>query len=310
MKVERVEQVYAEIAKCHITLSSDPASLGPKYLQDQIATCRDHINNVTKLLMEVHREKHNLTAEIHTAETMLKVESDNLLTNDKRVRDLPNIKDRESAIALLLRTQVQTIADMKARMNNLDFVEKAVRHTHRELRDTMSEIKLQRSLMRDEIDTKSFYGNERESPEPMPDDGLEGADIDALMNAVHEEQKAARAKHAPESEPVDEPPSTEGMFCGVCGEPQFNCPSGIVCKNGHGDAPTVTQDEAEAIKYMADLDAPPEPPPQPKPAAPPPALSASEDAAIDEFLAEGDDIGAPATIIVAEDDFSDILDTV
>jgi hypothetical protein len=24
------------------------------------------------------------------------------------------------------------------------------------------------------------------------------------------------------------------VFCGVCGEPQFNTPSGLTCKNGHG----------------------------------------------------------------------------
>ena len=307
MKIERVQQIYAEIEKYHITLASDPASLGPKYLHEQIATCRDYINNVSKFLMEVHRERQNLTAEIHTTETVLAMESDNLRATDDRIRNLPHDKDRSAAVNLLLRTQVQKLADKKAQLKDLEFVEAAVRHRHKELRDTMSEIKLQRSLIRDEIDTKSFYGGERDTHEPAPADEIDGADIDALWEAAGKEHKEARARiegKAKTPEEIEQLPSTEGMFCGVCGEQQYNSPSGCVCKNGHGGAPTVDRQRAEALRDMAELDAEPIPATA---AAPDPA---DEDAAIADFLAEGDHVGAPASDVLADDDFSDILDNV
>lgn len=33
------------------------------------------------------------------------------------------------------------------------------------------------------------------------------------------------------------------VFCGVCGEPQFQTPSGAACANGHGGAPSVNRPE-------------------------------------------------------------------
>ena len=295
MKVERVQQIYGEIERYSITLSSDPASLGPQYLQEQIAACRDHINNVTKLLMEIHREKHNLSAEVHTAETMFRVESDNLLATDKRIRDLPNIKDRESAIALLLRERVRELAELKARLQDLDFIEKAVRHRHHELRDTMAEIKLQRSLIRDELDTKSFYGGERDTPDAPAGDDIGAEDIESLMHAAGSMQAEARAR-------IASPTPKPAVFCSVCGELQVNTPSGLACKNGHGAAPSVNAVEAEAIRELTALEGGSSSSTQVMP-------EDDDDAAMAAFLAEGDDEGAPKSAIVA-DDFSDILDNV
>jgi hypothetical protein len=310
MKVERVRQVYTEIERYTITLSADPGALGPKYLQDQIATCRDYINNVSRILMEVHREKHNLAAEIHTSETALNVESDNLRATDERIRNLPHDKDRAAAVNLLLRVRVQALADLRAQLQDLDYMEKAVRHRHRELRDTMAEIKLQRSLIRDEIDTKSFYGGERDTTEPNPDDDLDGADLDAMLGSVHQERADARARILSENAEVE---TETGRVCSLCGEAQFHTPSGWVCASGHGGVPSATPEQIEAFKDLAAMEdsVPPPPPtalPEP-PAAEPEILSGDLDAAMDSFLAEGDHEGAPKSNIIA-DDFADILDNV
>ena len=209
MNVDRVKQIYEEIEGYGITLSRDPGSLGPKYLQDQIATCRNHINNVSHIMLEVHREKHNLASELHSMETLFALESDNLLATDERVSRLPSINDRKAAINLFLRERIQFISDLKAKIQDLDYVEKAVKHRHKELRDTMSEIKLQRSLVRDEIDTRSFYGDERPSEGATKDDMSED-EIEATLREVQNEQNEVRSRIETENKteqkipPVDE----------------------------------------------------------------------------------------------------------
>jgi hypothetical protein len=46
---------------------------------------------------------------------------------------------------------------------------------------------------------------------------------------------------------VGDPHYIFGAYCGECGMGQFRSPSGITCKGGHGDAMTVSKDEAEQI---------------------------------------------------------------
>jgi hypothetical protein len=163
MDSERAKQIYAEIGKYFLQLDRDPGSIGPAYLNDQISTCRNYLNAVARIGLEVHEEKHNLSTLLLAEEAAYGVESADILANDTTVQKLPNIEDRKASIAVMLKDRSRRINELKAEIQNVDFVDKAVRHRHKELKDTMMEIRTQRSLMRDEIDTKSFYGDERTS---------------------------------------------------------------------------------------------------------------------------------------------------
>jgi len=161
VKLERIQEIYSELEKFVVQLHPDPRSLGPLYLNDLIATTRNHLNAVSRIQLEVHQEKQYLAREIRAHETLLQISSDELLANDERVRRLPSIEDRKATVAVFLRSERQTIENFKALLQDVEFVEKAVKHRHKELTSTMSEIKLQRSLIRDEIDTGAMYGDER-----------------------------------------------------------------------------------------------------------------------------------------------------
>ncbi len=202
MKVERFKAIYDEILEYSIKLAADPASLGPKYLNDQIATCRNYINSVTLVLLELHREKHTLMRAMSGEEDILAIESNELLTNDDRVRRLPSIDDRKAAINVLLRDRVAAIAALKRQIQDLDYVEKAVKHRHRELKDTMAEIKLQRALLRDELDTNAFYGDER-----VKDGALVTDEDDAL--SPDEVEQFFQAEQSPPEAPVAPPEAPE-----------------------------------------------------------------------------------------------------
>lgn len=213
MKLDRVKAIYAEIEKYEIPLAADPRSLGPRYLQNLIADCRNYLNAVGRIQLEVHREKQDVARNLRVAETAFEVEFAEILSNDERVKRLPSIEDRKATANVILRVRLNEIAAFKADLQDLEYVDKAIRHRHKELTSTMSEIKLQRSIIRDEIDSGAMYGDERAQGPTEPGRGPVGGaeeDIDeAALSALLDDQVAEGAiESTPEPTPeAQEPPS-------------------------------------------------------------------------------------------------------
>jgi hypothetical protein len=210
MTPAQINEIYDQISKLTITLHVDPASLGPKYLQDAIATCNNYKNQVSGILSGLMRKKHEVSRDLQARQAAYQVSFDDLLANNESVRRLPNIEDRRATANVMLRTDRQAITKFEAELKDLESVEKVVRHRHKELSDTMGAIKVQRSLIRDEIDTKSFYGDERmnrgvpgASSSPLGDDDLDEETLSKLLDGVNEETRALAL-------PVVEPPASSG----------------------------------------------------------------------------------------------------
>ena len=219
MKVERVKTIYAEIEKYEVQLAPDPRSLGPLYLQNTIAECRNFLNAVGRIQLEVHREKQDVSRALRAAEVHHEVGFSEVLANDERVRRLPSIEDRKATANVILRESLNAITALKAELQDLEYVEKAVRYRHKELTSTMSEVKLQRSLIRDEIDSGAMYGDERQFPhERQPSIGSGGPlgvsvddvneeELAALLEVEQTAQAAAQAAPASSPELVSETPA-------------------------------------------------------------------------------------------------------
>ncbi|MDD9148133.1 hypothetical protein OYT88_06175 [Sporolactobacillus sp. CQH2019] len=85
---------------------------------------------------------------------------------------------------------------------------------------------------------------------------LAAALSDKSAEALAREQKWSEAKtesFPPEEKPLQHPdedpkPKYTGTKCSVCGELQFDTPSGISCKNGHGGAAPATETAEPPIK--------------------------------------------------------------
>lgn len=310
MKPERIEQMYNEIVGLVVPLDPNPAARGPGYLQDLISKTRGYLNQVSFFLQEVHRERHRLESEKETKEAAFMISSDELLASDARVTRLPNIDDRKAMINLLLRSERMDIMRLGREVKNLGHVEKALKHRHKELESTMSAIRMQRSLVDMELRTGAFYGDEsnesrgswmRKSPgvrNPMGDD-IDGEEIDRLFkeskNGSSEDDDMfsdlrAEMEGLTPSAPSGGTPAPSvavtpnGLYCEVCGSPQFNTPSGATCENGHGG--------------VNGLDLPPSPPPV-KPKPPIPAVVVQKDE-LDIFLEMAATKSTPP--MAAEDD--------
>lgn len=216
MTPERVEEIYNELVTLVVELDADPTARGPAYLQDLISKTRGYLNRTSLLVHEVHRERHQLERRLDACETAFQASSDELLADDSRVTRLPNIDDRRAMINLLLRTERAEINDLKRQVKELGFVEKAVKHRHRELDNTVSSIRMQKSLIDTEIRTGAVYGDESDTSRGSAyGPGGVSADIDEdelarLLDGdptAPTESAPAEAEEAPQ--PVVEAPKEE-----------------------------------------------------------------------------------------------------
>lgn len=156
----QVERIYDELLSLSIELEPDPTVLGPRYLNEVISRCRNYLNRATMLLLQLQRQKRELSRSVAGEEAIFRIESDRLLSENEQVKRLPNIKDREAFVNVLLTERVGRINQLKHDVLDIETVEKAVRLRHNELVRTSDNIKTQRSLLLADRSTGAGYGDE------------------------------------------------------------------------------------------------------------------------------------------------------
>lgn len=209
MDIKRINQIYEELGKYSIELANDPTVMGPQYILRITSECRNYLNSVTRILLEIHRDKQNISNTLNRLRAVFAIQSAELLATNTDVMRRPNIRDREAAIRVLLKTDVDAIEEAETDLRNLDAIAIAVKLTHAELVRTDGQIRTQRSAIQDELRTKSFYGDESNLSPPIDDKELEDL-MSGHTPPEREPQKAAtQIFTAPEDIPLDEvlPPS-------------------------------------------------------------------------------------------------------
>jgi hypothetical protein len=325
MNLDHIEKVLNRLPLLVVELDPNPVSRGPLYLQDLISKIRGMLNETGVYLQNVLRYKSTLESLLEAKEVSFQVSSDELLANDHRVTHLPAVQDRLAMINVLLRDQRKEVLELRKQVNDIGYVEKAVRHRHRELESTMSAVRLQRSLIQTELRTGSYFGDESETSRgggtwgrtaPGKDGDIDEGELSRLLGdmkadeeaeeevleendvastaeeEVVEDSSGGRPPKAADSEDdglgldvedfdSDAVPEGPSLYCSVCGEPQMNTPSGLVCENGHGGAPS--DEDSDGVEIGED--------------DLPDAKVEAEDPAVSKFLGDDED----------EDDFSDIF---
>lgn len=275
MKLDYIEKILNRLPELVVELDPNPVARGPLYLQDLISKVRGMLNESGVYLQEVLRDKSALESQLEAKQVAFQVAADELLANDHRVTHLPAVQDRQAMINVILRDQRKEILELTKQVNDIGYVEKAIRHRHRELESTMSAIRLQRSLIQTELRTGSYFGDESDTSRgegtwgrkaPGKDEDLDENELSRLLGdmeaegEVEEETEEATEEQAAEEPVVESPkppvsddddglgldvedfdgdaaPTGHTLYCSICGEPQFDTPSGLACKNGHGGAP-------------------------------------------------------------------------
>lgn len=203
MKIQRIETIFKRLSELVINLPPDPSALGPDYLREQISICRGYLNEASMFLQEVLTERALLTMKLDAMETEFAIKSDDLLTGDSRVKILPALADRQAMINTILSTDRKAIEGVRLELKGSAQVEKIIRHRAKELDNTMSAIRLQRSLLHDQLRTGSFYGDESETSRGSKDPISEwsGDDLDKYLENLDE--GAAGEQESDSAPPID-----------------------------------------------------------------------------------------------------------
>jgi hypothetical protein len=194
MDPNRVRQILDRLPQLVVELDPDPVTRGPAHLQKAIFTTRSYLNETGVLIQEVLRYLGGLEGELDARETLFQIRSDELMAEDDRVTSRPSIRDREAMINVIEREARAEILRLRQRVREVQSIEKAVRHRHRELEHTMSAIRLQRGLIQTEVKTGSFYGDES-NPEngtwshkqPKKEPELDESSLEKIFNSTLEE---------------------------------------------------------------------------------------------------------------------------
>lgn len=201
LQESEIQRIYSEIGKYSIELSEDPTVMGPRYVSKQLALCRNYLNRVTQIRVDLSKHKRTLGVKIAGENTQLQVERDQLLSTNDLVRKQSNIKDREAVANTMLRERLARIEVLNQDLLDLKMVDAAVEFVHNELIRTSNEIKTQKALLEIDRHYKLGYGDETEGDttanrdakgRPLPtDDGIENEVLAALASI--EAQKASDA---------------------------------------------------------------------------------------------------------------------
>lgn len=216
----RIDAIYVELDQYIIDIMEEPRTLGPAYLQERMAVCRNHLNRVSLLFSEVSREKASAAADLRALEDTYKLEYDATLATDETVRRLGSIDDRKSTVAHMLRDAQMEINSARRLATSLEASLKVVVHRSRELHATMDILKEERRLMNTDIQTGAMYGDERTEPgifKEMDQDELDAlltgkappADPDAALEALDDPETEEASSSVPEAPPEPAAPPPE-----------------------------------------------------------------------------------------------------
>jgi hypothetical protein len=160
MTPQELEDLYKKLDQMVVVLSEDPTVQGPAMLQKQISQIRAHLNDLGVYVQRISREKYQVARELAIKQTSFDAESDKKLAEDAVVKQLPSLADKKASINTALAVQLAEINTLKLQLSDLEFVDKTLKFRHQELQDTMSAVRLQRSLIESEGRTGAFYGSE------------------------------------------------------------------------------------------------------------------------------------------------------
>lgn len=198
MERATIEKIYERLRTFSLDLPRDPTSLGVEFLREQISLCRNYLNEASHYYQDILIEESFLATQLDAEESAYQIRANEMLASDPRVATRPNIVDRQAMIDTLLIDEKRSIIRLQSQLRSLGHVKTVVAYRKKELDNTMSALRLQRSLLSDQMRTGAFYGDESERSRGRagdPADGMDGTDLEALVAAsaaeIHAEAEAA-----------------------------------------------------------------------------------------------------------------------
>ena len=212
---EETDAILEEIAGMSVELEEDPTlpHLGVRYLSRALAQCRNFLNRVQGYVQRVGRFERDLKIRIKLAEADLDFKMKMKLADDPIVRNQSSIEDRKALATSHLAEEYKALADMQVVMLDIQETSRLLKIKYDDLNRTNSDIKNQRSLVKDdrmlqedgqEGFSKTVAGQDRTIPDGIPpvvgapkidprdllDPSKRPADLPIPVDEVHAQQMA------------------------------------------------------------------------------------------------------------------------
>ena len=168
---DQLSSILEEISGFEVALVDDPTlpQYGLRYLTERISTCRKYLNRVIFYMQTVGKQVKDLTIETRQMELDLELKTAQKLADDPVVKKQPSIEDRKALALMMLREEHDNLSVLKVDL--LDALEtfKIIKMKHQDLVRTNADIKSQRQLVKDDIDTQMAGGKGYSKPQARQD---------------------------------------------------------------------------------------------------------------------------------------------
>jgi len=192
MDDERVDEVFARLAEIDIELDYDPIERGPKFLNNMVASCRNYTTEVQRYMRECQMYIRTIERQLRTAEARYELEYNDIMSNDPDIIKMRahSKADRESLTKMKLQDLVGEITNLEMSVTDARHVETVIDSKLRELRDINRDIRLQKRLIEDEIQTGAFWGNDQGSDTKHMDESDMDLDVGDVFEVPDEDEES------------------------------------------------------------------------------------------------------------------------
>lgn len=168
---EQLSEILEEIANFEVELEEDPTlpTLGIKYLNSKVASCRKYLNRVSYYIQVIGRQLKDLRLQVNQYELDLEFKISMKLADDEIVRKQPSVEDRKALAIAMLRDEHEQLSTARMALMDTQETFKIIKMKHQDLIRTGNDIKTQRQLVKDDADIRMHGGEGFERPQANQD---------------------------------------------------------------------------------------------------------------------------------------------
>jgi hypothetical protein len=149
---QKLQSILDEVSQYSVELEPDPTlpNLGNLYLQRVISECRNYMNRVMHYMQMIKIQEKNTKIRLKAFELDLERKIAEKLSDDALVRKQPSIEDRKALAMTMLSEEYESIAILRSNLLDVEETWKLLKVKYDHLRGTSQDIKMQRSLVKDD----------------------------------------------------------------------------------------------------------------------------------------------------------------
>ena len=173
---EKLQQILDEVSGYSVELETDPTlpHLGTIYLQRVISECRNYMNRVMHYMQLIKVQEKNTKIRLRAAELDIERKVAEKLSDDVLVRKQPSIEDRKALATTMLAAEYENMAVLRSDLMDIEETSKLLKIKYDHLRGTSQDIKIQRSLVKDDAIIRMGGGEGYTKPQLNQDKSVPG----------------------------------------------------------------------------------------------------------------------------------------